>query len=96
VPLSPADVGRRVVVRRKLGVEEGRPIYGDVLGVLESWTGGMLTIRRRDGRLVQVAEDDVVAGKPVPPPPEPRPRRVVPPGEAPPEQAGGAADSPGS
>lgn len=89
MPLSPADVGRRVVVRRRLGVEEGRPVYGDVLGVLESWTAGVLTIRRRDGHLVQVAEEDVVAGKPVPPPPAPRCRRPAPPEESAPGQTGG-------
>ncbi len=67
--LTPADVGRRVVVRRRLGVEDGRPVFGDVLGILESWSGGRLAIRRRDGELVEVSEDSVVAGKPVPPPP---------------------------
>jgi N-acetylglutamate synthase len=41
-------------------------VYGDVLGILESWSGGTLTIRRRDGELVEVAEDTIVAGKPVP------------------------------
>jgi N-acetylglutamate synthase len=66
VRLTPADVGRRVVVRRHLGLEAGRPVFGDVLGILESWAGGTLAIRRRDGTLVEVAEDTVVAGKPVP------------------------------
>jgi N-acetylglutamate synthase len=66
VHLAPADVGRRVVVRRYLGLEEGRPVFGDVLGILESWTGGRLAIRRRDGELVVVPEETVVAGKPVP------------------------------
>ena len=74
MPLSPADVGRRVVVRRFLGVEDDRPVYGDVLGILESWAAGRLEIRRRDGELVEVAEDSVVAGKPVPPPPPRRSR----------------------
>lgn len=67
--LTPADVGRRVVVRRQLGVESGRPVYGDVLGMLESWSNGWLIVRRKDGTPVEVAESDVVAGKPVPPPP---------------------------
>ncbi len=69
VRLTPADTGRRVVVRRRLGVEAGRAVYGDVLGLLESWAGGTLVIIRRDGERVTVPEDTVVAGKPVPPPP---------------------------
>jgi N-acetylglutamate synthase len=71
--LTPADVGRRVVVRRRLEVVEGRQLYGDVLGDLVSWSEGVLVVRRRDGSLVSVSESDVVAGKPVPPPPAPRP-----------------------
>nr|WP_238344908.1 GNAT family N-acetyltransferase [Actinopolymorpha cephalotaxi] len=77
--MSPDDVGHRVVVRRRLGVEHGRTVYGDVLGVLESWAGGRLAVRHRDGHLVEVAEDDVVAGKPVPDAPARRPRRGDPP-----------------
>ncbi|MBM7790946.1 GNAT family N-acetyltransferase [Tenggerimyces flavus] len=71
--LSPADVGQRIVVRRKLGVENGRQQYGDVLGVLSSYTDGVLVIHRRDGSDVAVPEAEVVAGKRVPPPPAPRP-----------------------
>lgn len=67
--LTPADVGRRVVVRRQMGVESGRPVYGDLLGMLESWSNGWLVVRRKDGTPVDIAESDVVAGKPVPPPP---------------------------
>jgi hypothetical protein len=63
------------VVRRKLGTERGRPVYGDVIGILESWSCGTLVIRRRDDTVVSVAEADVVAGKPVPPPPPRRPGR---------------------
>ncbi|WP_420481559.1 GNAT family N-acetyltransferase [Actinopolymorpha pittospori] len=72
MPLSASDVGQRVVVRRRLGVEYERPVYGDVLGILESWSAGQLRVRRRDGVLVEIAETDVVAGKPVPPPPPSR------------------------
>jgi hypothetical protein len=59
------DVGARVMLRRRH--PEGG--LGDVLGVLESWSGGRLQVRRRDGELVEVAEDDVVASKKVPPAP---------------------------
>jgi N-acetylglutamate synthase len=64
--LTPEDVGRRVVVRRILGEEGGRTVYGDVVGALESWSEGHLSIRRRDGSLVEVSEGSVVAGKIVP------------------------------
>nr|WP_238341713.1 GNAT family N-acetyltransferase [Actinopolymorpha rutila] len=93
--MSPADVGHRVVVRRRLGVEHGRTVYGDVLGVLESWAGGRLALRRRDGELVEVAEDDVVAGKPVPAAPARRPRRG-PANAQPAEPAEPAEDAPES
>jgi hypothetical protein len=44
----------------------------DVLGTCESWSGGLLTVRREDGSVVEIATADIVSGKPVPPPP---PRR---------------------
>ena len=59
------DVGVRVTLRRRL--PEGG--LGDVLGVLESWSDGLLRVRRRDDALVEVAEADVVALKQVPPAP---------------------------
>lgn len=62
--LSPADVGRRVMVRHRL--PDGAT---DVLGDLVRWDAGVLTVRRADGSEVRVAEGDVLAGKPVPPPP---------------------------
>ena len=76
VALSPDDVGRRVVVRRRLpAAAPGEPPLGDVLGDLVSWDGGVLVVQTRDGRHVPIAEDTVVAAKPVPPPPARRPRR---------------------
>ena len=65
VSVTPADVGRRVSLRRRLPTGG----YSDVVGVLESWSHGMLKIRRRDDELVEVAEDTLAAGKVVPPPP---------------------------
>jgi GNAT superfamily N-acetyltransferase len=41
----------------------------DVLGVCESWSGGVATVRRLDGSLVEIAVADIVSGKPVPPRP---------------------------
>ncbi|GAA2723178.1 hypothetical protein [Actinocorallia aurantiaca] len=68
VTVSPADMGRRVSLRRRLQTGE----YSDVVGVLESWADGILTVRRRDGEIVEIPEGIVVAGKVVPPAP---PRR---------------------
>ncbi|TDD68567.1 hypothetical protein E1293_36835 [Actinomadura darangshiensis] len=73
VSISHADVGQRISLRRRLPTGE----YSDVVGVLESWSGGALTVRRRDGELVEVPEAIMVAAKVVPPQPPPRrrPRR---------------------
>jgi hypothetical protein len=75
VPLSGADVGRRVVVRRMLRGQRGPsggPAFTDVIGVLEEWDDEHLVVRHRDGDAVRIARADVVAAKTVPPPP---PRR---------------------
>lgn len=68
VAITPDDVGARVSLRRR-DAEGG---YTDVLGELESWTDGWLSVRRRDGDVVTVAEATLVAGKVVPPPPSRR------------------------
>jgi N-acetylglutamate synthase len=81
--LSPTDIGRRVVIRRRLAAESaasGRPIYGDVLGILESWTDGTILVRRSDGEVIAIADQDVVAGKPIPPAPQRRTGRPGPTG----------------
>lgn len=75
--ISPSDVGRRVSVRRVLEEREGRPVYGDVIGTLTSWDGGVLVVEDRGGAAVRIPEDVVVAGKPVPPPPVRRGRAAV-------------------
>lgn len=59
--VTAADVGSRVSVRRSL--PDG---VGDVVGVLESWADGVLTLRKRDGSVVTVAESSLLAGKVVP------------------------------
>lgn len=65
IDVGPGDAGVRVTIRRHL--PEGG--LGDVLGQLLSWTGGVLTVERRDGTKVTIAEQDVVAAKRIPPPP---------------------------
>jgi GNAT superfamily N-acetyltransferase len=61
--ITPADVGRRVVVRYRLPAD-GRAT--DVLGRLDAWSDGILSVRRADGSTVEVNVADVVAAKPVP------------------------------
>ena len=70
VRIRPADVGSRISVRSISGER-----YRDVVGELLGWADGILRIRRRDGSIVDVAEDLVVAGKVVPPAPR-RPARA--------------------
>ncbi|MER5810815.1 GNAT family N-acetyltransferase [Streptomyces sp. NPDC002033] len=69
IRITKADVGKRVSVRR---VEEGGrvpPVFMDTVGVLTSWNEGVLTITRKDGVSVRIAESLLVAGKTVPPAP---------------------------
>jgi ribosomal protein S18 acetylase RimI-like enzyme len=73
--LGPHVVGQRVVVRRVLRDEKGPsggPAMTDVLGICESWAGGVTGIRREDGSLVEIRTSDIVSGKPVPPRPSVR------------------------
>jgi hypothetical protein len=68
VRLGPADVGARVVVRRRLPGGQ----YGDVLGELVTWSDEVC-VRDRHGVLVRFPLADVVLGKQVPPAPARRP-----------------------
>lgn len=72
--LSRADIGHRVVVRRLVGVRDGRPLRTDVLGVLTALTETELTIETEAGPLT-VPRETVTAAKRVPPRPPPRSRR---------------------
>jgi hypothetical protein len=65
--VGPGDSGIRVSLRRAL--PEGG--YGDVLGQLISWTD-VVRIERRDGEVVEIPADTVVAAKRIPPAPERR------------------------
>ncbi|WP_435297578.1 GNAT family N-acetyltransferase [Streptomyces sp. YPW6] len=69
VRITPADVGKRVSVRRRTdgggtGVE-----FTDVVGVLTSWQSGVVSITRKSGESVHIVESSLVAGKVVPPAP---------------------------
>ncbi|MEV7808283.1 hypothetical protein AB0O28_35575 [Microbispora sp. NPDC088329] len=67
IAITPADVGKRVTTRRR--VPGG---HRDAVGVLESWHDGVLIVRKRDGSLVEIAEDTLAAAKVVPPAPPAR------------------------
>ncbi|MDP9849064.1 hypothetical protein [Streptosporangium lutulentum] len=60
-------MGKRVTTRRR--VPEG---FRDAVGELEFWRDGVLGVRKRDGTLVEIAEDTLVAAKVVPDPPRRR------------------------
>ncbi|MFF4774006.1 hypothetical protein [Microtetraspora fusca] len=40
--------------------------FRDAVGVLESWRDGVLAVRKRDGTLVEIAEESLVAARVVP------------------------------
>lgn len=66
VRIGPGDVGKRVSVRSLTGSADGGPAFTDTVGVLTSWTDGVLSVTRRDGQGVRIAASDLVAGKVVP------------------------------
>jgi N-acetylglutamate synthase len=66
--LGPQDVGFRVVVRRVVGVRDGRPLFTDVLGDLVTYAEDELTIDGKNG-LESVPRAAIVAGKRIPPRP---------------------------
>ena len=65
--LDQRDVGHRVVVRRRAGERDGRPVYSDALGDLIALDDAELTVLTRNGPL-RIPRGDVVAGKRIPPP----------------------------
>ncbi len=69
--LTPADVGRRVVVRYRRPADGG-PTLTDVVGTLETFDDVALTVRDRRGVAVRVAVADVFLAKRVPERPPPR------------------------
>jgi N-acetylglutamate synthase len=68
--LGPADVGKRVVIRRIVAPaepagEDNRPIFSDVLGELLEWTESKVTVRTRAGP-IEVRRGDIARAKIVP------------------------------
>ncbi|GAA1904546.1 GNAT family N-acetyltransferase [Streptomyces sodiiphilus] len=67
IRVEPSDVGKRVSLRTATGDGKGRsPRFTDTVGVLTSWADGTISVVRRDGRTVHLAESALVAGKVVP------------------------------
>ncbi|MFD5623491.1 GNAT family N-acetyltransferase [Streptomyces yangpuensis] len=66
VRITPADVGKRVSVRRVETGLSGSPEFTDTVGVLTSWDQGVLLITKKNGQSVRIAESSLVAGKVVP------------------------------
>src|SRR5260221_12749881 len=73
VRLTPADIGKRVVIRWRPGPDDSKQMT-DVLGILEQADAGSFAVRTRDGTLVVIPAERAMAGKVVPPPPAPRRR----------------------
>jgi hypothetical protein len=77
VRLTPADVGKRVVIRWRPGPADSTQMT-DVLGILEQADAGAFAVRTRDGNLVVIPAERALAGRVVPPPPPARTRRASP------------------
>lgn len=66
VRITPADVGKRVSVRRRPEGEGAGAEFTDTVGVLTSWNDGVVSITRKSGESVHIVESSLVAGKVVP------------------------------
>ncbi|MFF8842794.1 GNAT family N-acetyltransferase [Streptomyces sp. NPDC015127] len=66
VRITPDDVGKRVSVRTLDATGAPGHKFTDTVGVLTSWTSGVLVITRRTGETVHIPESSLVAGKVVP------------------------------
>ncbi|KAB1913430.1 GNAT family N-acetyltransferase [Micromonospora sp. AMSO31t] len=74
--LRQQDVGHRIVVRRIVGIREGRPLFSDALGELVELSETHITLSTDRGRL-QVPVDEVHRAKRVPPARRPTAAAVV-------------------
>jgi GNAT superfamily N-acetyltransferase len=66
VHITPADVGKRVSVRRVLEVADDRPVFGDVIGLLTSWNDEVVCVTRKDGESVHIPQSRLAAAKVIP------------------------------
>ncbi|MBB5774654.1 putative acetyltransferase [Nonomuraea jabiensis] len=70
IAITSQDIGARITTRRR--VPGG---FRDAVGILVSWENGLLKVRKRDGSVVEIPEETLVAAKVVPAAP-PRPERM--------------------
>ncbi|MET9243595.1 hypothetical protein [Nonomuraea sp. NPDC003709] len=70
IAITSQDIGARITTRRR--VPGG---FRDAVGILVSWEDGLLKVRKRDGTVVEIPEETLVAAKVVPAAP-PRPERM--------------------
>ncbi|MBT2376357.1 N-acetyltransferase [Streptomyces sp. ISL-111] len=66
VRITPADVGKRVSVRRRSEKGGAGAEFMDTVGVLTSWDHGVVAITPKSGESVHIVESSLVAGKVVP------------------------------
>lgn len=59
-------------------MRDEHPVFADTIGVLTSWSDGVLSVTRRTGEDVHIAESALVAGKVVPAAPARRPLSAPP------------------
>ncbi|WP_043630661.1 putative acetyltransferase [Nonomuraea candida] len=70
IAITSQDIGSRITTRRR--VTGG---FRDAVGILVSWADGVLEVRKRDGTVVTIPEETLVAARVVPAAP-PRPGRM--------------------
>lgn len=69
VRVTPADVGKRVSLRSMTDPGDTGAHLTDTVGVLTSWTAGVVCVTRKNGVAVRIPQERLVAGKVVPPAP---------------------------
>jgi hypothetical protein len=69
VRLTPADMGKRVVLRWRRPAAGGGEEVADVLGVLDAADDASFTVRKASVEIVVIPRERALSGKPVPPRP---------------------------
>ena len=69
VRLTPADIGKRVVIRWRPPSLDASGKMTDVVGILEEHDADSFAVRTSDGQLVVIPRARALAGKVIPPTP---------------------------